>query len=228
MRKLVLWGHHWDEYQDMFALTEADTKKRVLEYGCAASAVNAKLSQLSGRMVSCDPLFALDKATLSTKVSLIFEDTVLRLTRDQAQFDFSRYGSLDALVRYRREGVAEFFADYEAGKAENRYVSVQDYHLPFSDFEFDLAVSAHYLFADLDDQDIDYHVQVLQELARVAKEVRVFPLVDRYGQTSPFLGPVLLGLQQNGYGIEVREVAYHLQEKGNAMLRIWAQHCSVG
>lgn len=226
MRKLVLWGHHLDEYREMFALSDADLNSRLLEFGCGASAVNAELRD-KNRVISCDPLFTLDKGTLSTKVSLIFEDMVTLVTEQQDKFDFSSYGSFDALVARRRQGMAEFFADYEQGKAEKRYVPASDMSLPFKHFEFDFALSSHYLFADLDDQDIDFHLQVIRELARVAKEVRIFPLIDRHGQLSPFLGPVLLGLQQDQYGVEVREVSYHLQPKGNAMLRVWAQQCQL-
>lgn len=99
--------------------------------------------------------------------------------------------------------------------------------MPFDNFSFDFALSSHYLFADLDDQDVEFHLKVIKELARVAKEVRIFPLIDRHNQPSPFLGPVLLGLQQENFGAEVREVAYHLQPSGNAMLRVWAQQCEL-
>ncbi len=114
-----------------------------------------------------------------------------------------------------------------SGKAEGRYIGVADYHLPFADFSFDFALSSHYLFADLDEQTVEFHLAVIRELARVAKEVRIFPLIDREGNTSEFLGPVLLGLQQENYGVEVREVAFHLHKTGNAMLRVWAQQCPV-
>ena len=226
MRKLVLWGHHLDEYKEMFALSAEDLKGKILEFGCGTSAVNAEFRDKT-RIISCDPLFALDKGTLSTKVSLIFDDMINQVRNHLDQFDFSRYGNLDTLVAQRRQGIAAFFADYEKGKAEKRYIPASDYTLPFDHFEFDFALSSHYLFADLDDQDVDFHLNVIRELARVAKEVRIFPLIDRHGQLSPFLGPVLLGLQQEDYGVEVKEVGYHLQTKGNAMLRVWAQQCHL-
>lgn len=226
MRKLVLWGHHLDEYKEMFGLSNEDLSGKLLEYGCGTSAVNAELRD-KNRLISCDPLFTLDKGTLATKVSLIFEDMVEQVKKHQDKFDFSSYGSLDALITLRRQGIEEFFADYELGKSEKRYVPATDYTLPFAHFEFDFALSSHYLFADLDDQDVEFHLNVIRELARVAKEVRIFPLIDRHDQLSPFLGPVLLGLQQDGYGVEVREVSYHLQPKGNAMLRVWAQQCQL-
>ncbi len=227
MRKLVLWGHDVDEYREMFDLSVADLNTRLLEYGCGPSAINAELHKTCAQIVSCDPLFSCDKVSLLSEVSRIFDDMVARVIKNQHSFDFSRYGDIDALITKRREGLAEFFADYDQGRVEKRYLPVTGDKLPFTDFSFDFALSSHYLFADLDDQDIDFHLQVIRELARVAKEVRIFPLIDRKGHPSPFLGPVLLGLQQENYGTEVREVSYHLQPTGNAMLRIWAQQCPV-
>ncbi|MDI9819386.1 MULTISPECIES: hypothetical protein [unclassified Legionella] len=227
MRKLVLWGHHMDEYQEMFDLAGIGKTASILEYGCGPSAVNVELTGQSRRIVSCDPLFNLDKATLYSKVELVFADMVNKITRDQEKFDFSLYGSLDTLISKRRDGMEQFFKDYIEGKKEKRYCGINSYVLPFSDFSFDYALSSHYLFADLDDQDVEFHLEVIRELARVAKEVRIFPLIDRHEKPSPFLGPVLLGLQEENFGIEVKEVAYHLQPSGNAMLRVWAQQCQV-
>ena len=99
--------------------------------------------------------------------------------------------------------------------------------LPFPDFTFDLALCPNYLFTDEDNQNIDFHLQQIIELARVAKEVRIFPLSDSHGLPSPLLGPVLLALQQDNYGIEVRDVTTFLHPKGSAMLRVWAQQCHV-
>ena len=226
MRKLVLWGHHWDEYREMFDLSGSSLEGSFLEYGCGPSAVNAELHDKT-KIISCDPLFVLDKGTLSTKVSLIFEDMLAHVYHDKDKFDFSHDGSFDALIASRRKGMFEFFEDYDIGKIEKRYVPVTDYTLPFDNFEFDMALSSHYLFADLEDQDVAFHVKVIKELARVAKEVRIFPLIDRHGQPSPFLGPVLLDLQHANFGVEVREVSYHLQPRGNAMLRVWAQECQL-
>jgi hypothetical protein len=227
MRKLALWGHHVDEYREMFDLSTTNLTTRLLEYGCGPNAVNAELTASSHHIVSCDPLFNLDKSTLYSKVALVFSDMLARVIKHKNEFDFSRYGSPQLLFNERQEGIDKFFADYEKGKKEKRYLGINEYSLPFPDFSFDFALSAHYLFADLDDQDVDFHLQVIKELARVAKEVRIFPLIDRYNQPSPFLGPVLLGLQQDNFGLEVREVTYHLLPNGNAMLRVWAQQCQV-
>lgn len=89
--------------------------------------------------------------------------------------------------------------------------------LPFNDFTFDLALWP----------DAELQLQPICELARVAKEVRLFPLINHLGLPSPLLGPLLLGLQQENYGVEVRDVTTLLHPEGNAMLRVWAQQCHV-
>lgn len=227
MRKLVLWGHGAEDYREMFDLSQEEMDGSILEYGCGPSAVNSQLNQSKQSIVSCDPLFVLDKDTLSSKATMIFASMASEIKKQQEQFDFSQSGGFERLLEIRQQGMKQFFADYQQGKSDGRYQGVTDYHLPFADFAFDYALSSHYLFADLEDQTIDFHLFVIRELARVAKEVRIFPLVDKEGKTSDFLGPVLLGLQQENFGVEVREVSFHLHKSGNAMLRVWAQQCVV-
>jgi hypothetical protein len=227
MRKLVLWGHHVDEYREMFDLSQEDMNSRILEYGCGPSAVNAQQMEGGHQAVSCDPLFVLDKDTLYSKAIMIFAQMAEELHKEQNHFDFSPAGGLEELLTKRQKGMNQFFSDYQQGKAQGRYYGAADYHLPYPDFSFDFALSAHYLFADLEDQTLDVHLNIIRELARVAREVRIFPLIDLEGNSSEFLGPVLLQLQQNNYGVEVREVDYHLHQSKNAMLRVWAQQCDI-
>jgi hypothetical protein len=227
MRKLVLWGYGVEEYREMFDLSQEDMDSRILEYGCGPSAVNVQQFNETHEAVSCDPLFVLDRDTLFSKAIMIFAQMADEVRQAQHQFDFCQTGSLEQLLEQRQKGMHQFFADYEQGKKEGRYYGAADYHLPYPDFSFDYALSSHYLFADLDNQTVDFHVNVIRELARAAKEVRIFPLIDRHGQTSEFLNPVLLQLQQIGYGVEVREIDYHLHKTENAMLRVWAQKCDV-
>lgn len=223
----MLWGYCVDEYHGMFDLSQEDMNSRILEYGCGPSAVNVQQFHQKHEIVSCDPLFVLDKDTLYSKVVMIFSEMVHEVKKEKDKFDFSQHGSLEQLVEKRKQGMNEFFADYEQGKVEGRYYGIVDYHLPYTDFSFDFALSAHYLFADLEEQTLDFHLNIIRELARVAKEVRIFPLMDREGKTSELLGPVLLQLQQEDYGVEIREVNYHLHQEENAMLRVWAQKCDV-
>jgi hypothetical protein len=155
------------------------------------------------------------------------ERRIQQIKADTSQFDLRAYGGLDAFIQSRLEGMAIFLDDYEQGRIERRYMACSEKALPFTDFSFNLALVSHDLFADLEQQSLEYHLEVIKELARVAHEVRIFPLIDRHGQPSPLIGPVLLGLQQDKYGVEVKEVPYTLYPAGNAMLRVWAEQCVI-
>lgn len=227
MSNLVLWGHHLDEYQEMFDLTPAHLDSSLLEYASGPSAFNAEMHQAGKQCISCDPMFTLDKDTFISKAALVFADMLEKVSVERDKFDFRYYGNFEGLIEKRRSGMATFFADYLVGKNEKRYLPIEEITLPFADFSFDMALSSHYLFGEIDDLDLDFHIRVIKELARVGKEVRIFPLIDREGQPSPYLGPVLLELQHHNYGVEVRSVRYNLQSQGNAMLRVWAQECLV-
>lgn len=66
------------------------------------------------------------------------------------------------------------------------------------------------------------------EMARVAEEVRVFPLIDnRTGELSPLVGPVLVALQAQHFSVEVLEVPYKFQKNGNAMLKARSLTCEM-
>lgn len=228
MERLVLWGHHLDEYRDMFDLPEAALSMRFLEYQSGASAFQFELRGIASHVVSYDDWFHLSKEALHDKVETSFSGRLEQIIHHAEAFDLSRYAdNLDQLTAYRRQGINEFFQDYDLGHAEGRYLFAEQTSLPFPNFFFDYALSAHHFFSAMAPQTLPYHVETIAELARVAKEVRIFPLVDAQGVPSELLGPVILALQQKNFGIEVRNVGYHLQPKGNAMLRIWAQECEV-
>lgn len=226
-RKLVLFGHQLDEYEEMFALSPKDFDLSILEYGSGITAVNKTLSARNKKIISIDPSFSLNKKDLANKSTEIFNQMIKIVKNNASKFNFSKYSGLNGLIAKRREGIKEFFKDYENGKKQLRYLPANHDSINFKDFTFDYALSSHYFFAGDDNEHLQHYIKIIKELARVAKEVRIFPLIDKFGQPSPLLGPILLELQNNNYGVEVREVDYHLQPQGNAMLRVFAKECKL-
>jgi hypothetical protein len=58
-------------------------------------------------------------------------------------------------------------------------------------------------------------------MLRVAKEVRIFPLLTFAGRPSPHVNTVCEWLAQAGWKYEVKAVDYEFQRDGNQMLQIW-------
>ena len=92
--------------------------------------------------------------------------------------------------------------------------------LPFAAGEFDLAICSHFLFLYSEQIPLDIHQASLEELARVAEEVRIFPLLALGGAPSPYVEPVAERLEAMGLKVTIESVAYEFQRGGNQMLRV--------
>lgn len=228
MKKFVLWGHHLKDYREMFDLSDADLEKRIVEYGAGVTSFNIEMKQLGHQVTSCDPLYSMSRDDLASHVQDVFDTTVSKMKANETEYNWKSCKTLSSLLDKRKEGIKAFLEDYEAGKADKRYIAVKkDAPLPFDDFQFGLALITHHLFVNYDDKGLDEHVSIIQEMIRIAGEVRIFPLLDKFGRISPLLGPVMLALQKSYFGVEVRQVTSQLQKAGNAMLRVWALKCDV-
>ncbi|HLB56942.1 MAG TPA: hypothetical protein VJK30_06415 [Coxiellaceae bacterium] len=148
------------------------------------------------------------------------------------KYDFSDYQKMyDLSASDLSKSIFDFSAGISGFQAEaiKRGVQVvsadasQLPHFQYKAHQFDLALCTDFIF---------YHshstkeiAELVEELCRIASEVRIFPLMDKTGKASKELGPLMLILQKKNYGVEVRSSVF---ENGNAMLRIWEQECKVG
>lgn len=224
---LVLWGHSLADYQEMFDLGQSDLNKSILNCGSGPSSFNAEMTKAGHQVVSSHELYSLTRDELEKQINQYFQDMLAKIQAEQDHFLWDHIGSLNELASARQESLQKFLKDYEAGKKEQRYQAIKFEKLPYKDLEFDLALSSHFLFFNQDESDAEFLKAVLLELCRVAHEVRIFPLVNHHGETSPLVAPLLLELQQKNLGVEIRQVPYKFQKNGNAMLRIWAQECKL-
>lgn len=104
---------------------------------------------------------------------------------------------------------------------KERYVPVTLPSLPFKDAEFDILLSAHFLFMYSDRLDYQFHSTTINELLRVTKEeIRIFPLVDLEGKRYEHLDKLISYLADNGCTVEEVHVPYEFQAKANSMLKI--------
>ncbi len=65
LEQVVPWGRSYDEYIQMFALSQTDLEKRILGCGDGPAGFNAQLSQQGGRVISVDPIYEFDLALCS-------------------------------------------------------------------------------------------------------------------------------------------------------------------
>jgi ubiquinone/menaquinone biosynthesis C-methylase UbiE len=107
------------------------------------------------------------------------------------------------------------------GISQGRYRVAELPMLPFRDQEFDLAVCSHFLFTYSDLFPLDFHINSIREMCRVAREARIFPLLPGFSSGhSPHLAPVARQLTKEGFRCELKRVPYEFQKGGNEMLRV--------
>ena len=113
-----------------------------------------------------------------------------------------------------------FLEDLPVGLERGRYRTDALPHLRFAGGAFDLALCSHLLFLYSDALSLEFHLSAIEEMARVAEEVRAFPLLGAYGASSPHLRPLVGALWDRGYAVEIRRVPYEFLQGGNEVLSV--------
>ncbi|QDU13106.1 hypothetical protein CA11_08880 [Gimesia maris] len=215
---VVPWGRSFDEYRAMFALTNEDLQQKILGCGDGPACFNAELTRRSGCVVSVDPLYYFSAAEISQRIDTTFETVIEQTRRNQSEFVWEQIRSPDELAEIRSAAMQEFLTDYAAGKREGRYRTASLPTLPFDDGAFDIAVCSHFLFLYSAHFSAEFHVASIRELCRVAREVRIFPLLELGTIRSRHREPVMAELSAAGYDVQIRRVPYEFQKQGNEML----------
>jgi hypothetical protein len=191
------WGRNLDEYCAMFALSQTDRQLSILGVGDGPASFNVEGTAQGMRIVSVDPLYEIRASEIRERIGTTAGDAPARLT-----------------------AMEQFIADYDLGIAQGRYVTGSVTGLPFHDHSYDLALCSHLLFLYSETHNLAFHLQALQELTRVAEEVRVYPLLEMGAAESRHLRAVMMALPRMGLRAGKIRVSCEFQRGGNEMLRI--------
>jgi hypothetical protein len=217
--KVVPWGRSFEEYRAMFLLNDADLAGRLLGCGDGPASFNARATRAGASVVSCDPIYRWSTDEIRARIDQTYEVILEQTRQNQHEFVWGAISSIEELGRVRMTAMHEFLMDYPQGVRQERYVAAELPSLPFGNREFDLALCSHLLFLYSDQLGEAFHRASVLELGRVAKEVRVFPLLALGGKPSRFVEGCAGLLQEAGYDVSVERVPYEFQRGGNQMMR---------
>lgn len=217
---VVPWGRNLEEYKAMFALEEKDLEKRILGCGDGPASFNYQMTRAGRQVVSIDPTYCFTPEQLEERFNQVYENVIEQTRANREKFVWTTIGSPEELGEMRMASMKKFLADFEQGKNQKRYIYGELPDLPFGDKEFDLALCSHFLFLYSDNLTLQFHQEAISAMCRVAREVRIFPLIDVNINRSPYVDPVKTYFESRGYTVEEIKVNYEFQKGGNAMLRI--------
>jgi hypothetical protein len=201
-------------------VSAADLAGRLLGCGDGPASFNAEATRRGCDVTSCDPLYQWDAFAIEGRITETSEVVLEQTRRNQHEFVWTAFQSVDDLRRTRMAAMRDFLGDFPGGRRSGRYVDAALPTLPFRDDEFDLALSSHFLFVYSDQLGEAFHVAGVCELCRVATEVRIFPLLALGGQRSAFVGAVTAWAADAGWRVAIEQVPYEFQRGGNQMMRI--------
>ena len=131
--RVVPWGRTLAEYRGMFALTDADLRRRIVGCGDGPASFNAELTARRGRVVSIDPLYAASARAIGRRVEETFEVVMGEVRRNRDDFVWTHVPSIEELGWRRLAAMRRFLSDYGAGAKAGRYVAASLPALPFGD-----------------------------------------------------------------------------------------------
>ena len=221
LNSIVPWGRNVSEYREMFNLTDDTLKNsKILGCGDGPASFNAEVTALGGSVVSIDPTYQFTTEQIASRIDEVALEVMAEVRKKQEDFVWKNIANPDALYEMRMSAMQIFLADFKRGKEEGRYRYEMLPNLSFKKAQFDLALSSHFLFLYSEHLDEQFHQDAIDEMLRVANEVRIFPLVTLSGEVSRHLTPIMEYLEDKNYSCTVVKTEYEFQKGGNEMLQI--------
>ncbi|UOQ44867.1 SAM-dependent methyltransferase [Halobacillus salinarum] len=218
--KIIFIGRTYEEYIDMFALTEEHLQgKNILDCPAGACSFTAKAREQGISVTACDIAYDHSVEALEKKGQEDISHALVHMKKAESNYVWDYFHNLESLGDHRRTALEDCIRGMEVNRGH--YLPVELPELPFHDQQFDLTLSAHFLFMYADRLDVEFHKQTLEELIRVTKEeLRLFPLIDLEGHRYPHLDEIISFLHDQGCDVEEVNVGYEFQAGGNTMLKV--------
>jgi hypothetical protein len=220
LKDIVPWGRSFDEYREIFGLTDSDLEKTILGCGDGPASFNAELTRRGGSIVSVDPTYRFSAEELRSRIAEVYDQIMPQAEKNKEMYVWGSIPSVETLGKLRMAAMNTFLADYDRGKAQGRYIQESLPELSFLYKQFDLALCSHYLFLYSEHLGLEQHIESIKELCRVANEVRIYPLLALDGELSPHLAGVVAGLRGTGFACSTRHVNYQFMKGATQMLVI--------
>ncbi len=221
LQRTVPWGRDLEEYLEMFSLSALETGDTFIGCGDGPASFNAEATSRNIHVTSVDPLYAFSRAELEQRIEQARDEVMSQVRARVDDYIWQSIKNPDELEHRRMHAMRVFLNDYDEGCRTGRYITASLPALPFPDNSFDYGLCSHLLFLYSPQLDEKVHIESVLELCRVARDVRIFPLVSiEDNQRSKHLPAVFEALTDAGYFHEEVPVSYEFQRGARTMLKI--------
>ncbi|WP_321506207.1 hypothetical protein [uncultured Methanoregula sp.] len=203
----------------MFNLSDRDLCRSILGCSDGPAGFNAHMHALGHPVISCDPLYQYSHDQIGCSIRAARDEVMQQVRENPQNFTWNHIRTPSELEQVRMTAMQSFLADYEAGLMQGRYIAGALPRLPFRDQSFDLGLCSHFLFL-YNSLGQEFHLRSIREMARVAREVRIYPVVNTNGERAEFFEELLCRIRSSGLGARTEPAGYDFLKNGGEMLRI--------
>ncbi len=212
---IVQFGRSQKEYELMFALSDCDRHKSIIGIGDGPASFNAEMNAAGLTVISIDPIYQFTGAEIKSRFDACVDSIIEQVRNTPNNWIWSYHRSPEDLRANREKAISLFLEDFDRGKIAGRYLNAELPKLDFQDKQFQLALCSHFLFLYSEHLSFEFHLDSIRELARIAEEVRIFPLLTLAQARSPYIDEISSTLAKEGISSEIIQVPYELQKGGN-------------
>lgn len=223
LEQVVPWGRSLEEYIRMFDLVENDFQGEVLDCAAGPASFNARMTQQGYKVISCDPVYQFLVTEIARRIEETYPLIINGVAANQHNYVWQDIQSPTQLGQIRMAAMHQFLEDFTSGLQQGRYRTDELPNLSFDSGQFDLALCSHFLFTYSEHFSLLFHLEAILEMCRVAKEVRIFPILNISGELSPYVEPVTKELENRGYMVYLKQVPYEFKKGGDRLLFVRAR-----
>ncbi|HHP7246321.1 MAG TPA: SAM-dependent methyltransferase [Elainellaceae cyanobacterium] len=220
LETVVPWGRSLDEYSRMFHLTSNDLHRKILDCAGGPASFNAEMTRQGHAVVSCDPIYQFSVDEIERRIQNTYPVILEGVRENIDSYVWDSISSPEQLGEIRLSAMRQFLDDFPTGRQQGRYQLAELPRLPFGDRHFNLVLCGHFLFSYSEQLSIEFHLEAIRELCRVADEIRIFPIVALSGDLAPALPVVIETLAKENCQFEILTVPYQFQKNGNQLLKV--------
>ena len=219
LEKVVPWGRNIDEYRSMFLLDDDDMKKKIAGFGDGPASFNCQASAEGADVTSFDPTYNFSAGQFRKRIGEVRDIIITQMKENAENYVWTKIKNVQELEELRMAAMDMFLDDFEQGKAKGRYICHElPEKLPYNGEVFDIGLSSHFLLM-YSQLGYDFHIAAIEEMLRVCREVRIFPLCDLDGNRSELTDKVIEYFSRE-YKTEILKTDYEFQKGADKLLVI--------
>lgn len=217
---IIPWGRSFNEYKKMFGLTKPDLRLKILGCGDGPASFNVEMKEMGFKVTSIDPIYKFSKEQIQQRIKETSHEVVKQVKMNIDKYIWNDIKNVEELYKIRMEAMNKFLDDYNNGKIEKRYICAELPVLLFVDDQFDLTLCSHLLFLFSDKLNLEFHIKSINEILRISKEARIFPIVDFNSKKSEYLQKVIEYFENKNYKVIIEKTDYEFFIKANEFMRV--------